>query len=289
MRVYEANGGVVLSGTAFFNLEDTFECGQCFRWDKQPDGSYTGVAMGRALAVCQQGVEVFLRGAGLQDYKNIWERYFDLARDYKQVRSALAGDCVMDSAMAHGEGIRLLAQEPFETLISFIISANNHIPRIKQIIARLCESWGEPIAFEGKRYYTFPTPQAIAGLRLKDLSILKAGYRDSYILEAARAVADGDVDLAGLCALPFHAAKAQLLKIKGVGNKVADCILLYGLGRHEAFPADVWIRRVMGHFYLGGACGPADIGRLSAEKFGAYGGFAQQYLFYYARELKIAK
>lgn len=287
MLVFERGGGAVLSGVKHFNIVDTFECGQCFRWDRQEDGSYIGVAKGRVLSISQQGTDVFLRGATIEDYKTIWERYFDLARDYGKIQKVLSCDKVLKRAIEFGGGIRILAQDPFEVLISFIISANNHIPRIKQIIFRLCESYGEPIEFEGRRYYSFPTPETIAELSLEDLKILRAGYRDKYILEAAKMVASGSLDLGKLYSMPYHKAKAELMKVKGVGEKVANCILLYGFGRHEAFPVDVWVRRMAAQYY--GACSKADIDRVLCERFGLFGGFAQQYLFYYARELKIAK
>lgn len=287
MLVFERGGGAVLSGVKHFNIVDTFECGQCFRWDRQEDGSYIGVAKGRVLSISQQGTDVFLRGATIEDYKTIWERYFDLARDYGKIQKVLSCDKVLKRAIEFGGGIRILAQDPFEVLISFIISANNHIPRIKQIIFRLCESYGEPIELEGRRYYSFPTPETIAELSLEDLKILRAGYRDKYILEAAKMVASGSLDLGKLYSMPYHKAKAELMKVKGVGEKVANCILLYGFGRHEAFPVDVWVRRMAAQYY--GACSKADIDRVLCERFGLFGGFAQQYLFYYARELKIAK
>lgn len=287
MRICEDGKDIIIKDTKQFDLTHTFDCGQCFRWNRQEEG-YFGVAMGKALYITQSGSDITLHNTTLADYKQVWEGYFDLGRDYAKIQYTLSGDPVLSAAMLHGSGIRILAQDTFETLISFIISANNNIPRIKLIVERLCQNFGQPLEY-GEKYYMFPTPERLAACSLEDLSVVKAGFRDKYILDAARKVVSGDIQLEQLKAVSFAKAKAELMRIKGVGEKVANCIVLFGLGHYSAFPIDVWIKRIIDHYYFGGEDANCDIGEFAKGKFGDLGGFAQQYLFYYARENKVAK
>lgn len=287
MQMIEKGNSILLRGAEAFDLKQTFTCGQCFRWDEAPDGTFRGVHSGRALRIGQQGDTVTLYNTTLEDYHALWRRYFDLDRDYCGIQAKLSRDTVLRRAIRAGRGIRLLAQEPFETLISFIISANNNIPRIKGIIARLCEAYGTPIPFEGDTCYAFPCAQTLAALSREDLSPLRAGFRDKYIIDAAQKVASGAVDLATIYDMDYDAAKNELKKINGIGDKVADCVLLFGFGKHDAFPVDVWVRRILDYYYPGGTH-RTDAAAFARERFGALGGYAQQYLFYYARENKIA-
>lgn len=247
-----------------FDLGATLECGQCFRWDRQPDGSYRGTAGGKALCVSQDHME-----AAMDD--PFWRAYFDLDRDYAAIREALsASSPVLAKAASFAPGIRILQQDPWEALCSFIISQNNNIPRIKGIISRLCEAFGEEME-QGVR--CFPSPERLAGLEEEDLAYLRCGFRARYILDAARKVASGEVDLKALRTAPLAQAREQLMAIVGVGPKVADCALLYGLHRLEAFPMDVWMKRAMKEWFPG----------RKPEDFGPYAGIAQQYLFHYIR------
>lgn len=286
MRVYEENGSLILSGTEDFDLGQTFDCGQCFRWEKCGD-AWEGVAFGRALRICQIGDTITLFGTTLSDWENVWKEYFDIGRDYGKIKASLAKDKVMKEATRFGSGIRILNQEPFECLISFIISASNNIPRIKKIIAALCENFGDKITYLGKDYYSFPAPEKIAGLSPEELAIIKAGFRDKYILSAAKAVAGGMIDLACLKNASSEYAKAELLKLPGVGNKVCECVMLFSLSKYSSFPVDVWIKRIMEYCYFNGEQPKEVISAFAAEKFGDLGGFAQQYLFFWARENKI--
>ncbi len=217
MRVYEENGNLILSEVRDFDLSETFDCGQCFRWEKCGDAWY-GVAFGRALKLLQTGDKITLFDTTLSDWENVWKKYFDMERDYGKIKAALSGDGVMQEATQFGGGIRILNQEPFECLISFIISASNNIPRIKKIIAALCENFGEKITYLGKNYYTFPSCERLAALSLEDLGVIRAGFRDKYILSAAKAVASGMIDLDALKRASGEYAKAELLKLPGVGN-----------------------------------------------------------------------
>lgn len=263
--------GVEVPQISDFNLAETLDCGQCFRWDAQPDGSFRGIAFDRHLHVYIDGDTLVLDGAGEEDFLRYWRGYFDLDFDYAAVRTALSAQSEeMAQAARYAPGIRLLKQDPWEALCSFIISQNNNIPRIKGIIARLCQCFGEPLEGGG---HSFPPPQRLRGLTPEDLQPLRCGFRAAYLLSAAQKVADGEIDLEAVSIMALPEAREQLMRIKGVGPKVAECALLYGMHRLDAFPMDVWMKRAMGTLFPG----------KSPEYFGVYAGIAQQYLFHYSR------
>lgn len=269
---YSINGStVVVSNMSTLSLRDTLCCGQSFRWREREDGSFFGVAMGKALCVKKVGDELFLIGTNEDDFNNIWSEYFDLSLDYKAVRESLSAlHPTLCTAARFAPGIHILRQEPFEALISFIISQNNNIKRIEGIVDRLCESFGDEIS-EG--VYSFPTAEVLSKLSVDELSPIRAGFRHRYIIDAARKVADGEVDLEALRDMPYEDARKKLMTITGVGEKVADCTLLYGLHRTEAFPLDVWMKRAMKVLFDG----------VDPSYFGEYAGIAQQYIFHYSR------
>lgn len=289
MKIQVSGSDIIITGCTEFDLVHTFECGQCFRWNKTEDGQYEGVFGKKALKAAQQDDKITLFNTTIDEYENIWKGYFDLERDYAGIQKILSkDDDVLKNAVKEGRGIRILSQEPFETIISFIISANNNIPRIKLIIERMCTLFGQKIEAYGKEYYTFPDAKKIAALSREDLAPIKAGFRDKYILDAAQKICSGEVDIDKIATMDYESAKSELKKIKGVGDKVANCILLFGFGHKNAFPVDVWIRRILEYYYFdGGSVG--DIEEFAKKRFGELGGFAQQYLFYYARENKLEK
>ena len=260
------NDNSIFIKTNRFDLQKTFECGQCFRFERCDDGSYRGIAYGKVLTLTQTDDGVLLYGVTKEEFENTFFDYFDLARDYDAVDRILESDPVLRDIIPFSKGIRILNQQPFETVISFIISASNNIPRIKKIIASLCDNFGE----NGQ----FPTPEKLASLELSDLAVIRAGFRDKYILDCAKKVASGEIDLDKIKTMTYDEASRELQKINGVGQKVADCSLLFGFGFCEAFPKDVWIKRILRHFY-----GVEDNRALN---FFGYDGIAQQYLFYYA-------
>ena len=256
-----------------FDTEKIFECGQCFRWNREEDGSYIGVAYGLAARVSASDGVIRISGTE-EDFENVWRDYFDLDRSYASIRESVGIDDYMREAAEYGAGIRILRQEPWEALCSFIISQCNNIPRIKGIIERLCESFGDALEFEGRTLYAFPSAERLAALTAEDLAPLRCGYRAQYIIAAARAVADGTLDLAALSRGDYAGAMAALKSINGIGDKVANCVVLFGLGMVDAFPRDVWIKRVESERYGG---------RLDTSVFGGYAGIAQQYMFYHRR------
>ncbi len=257
-------------GIKDFELKDTLMCGQCFRFKEQEDGSFWGVAKGREITLKKHGDSLIIFTSE-EDFLSIWKVYFDLDLDYGRVKEDLSKlHPTLAEAARFAPGIRILCQEPFEALISFIISQNNNIKRISGIIERLCALCGEEIR-EG--VYKFPTAQAMANLSVEDLAPIRAGFRGKYIVDAGAKVRSGEVDLKALEALGYNEAKAELMKIKGVGSKVADCVLLYGFHKLEGFPMDVWMKRAMAVLFP----------NLEGSAFGKYAGIAQQYIFHYAR------
>lgn len=256
-----------------FDLEKIFECGQCFRWNADEDGIYTGVAMGRAARIRKAGGSFFIT-CSEKDFKNIWYDYFDLAKNYACMREKLAVDDYMRRAVEYGAGIRILNQDRWETLCSFIISQCNNIPRIKKIVETLCRQFGDPIDFLGGEYYSFPSAQRLAPLEPEDLAPLRCGYRAPYIIDAARAVNEGRLDLDALSRSSFEDALKALKAQNGIGDKVANCAILFSLRMPGAFPIDVHMKRAIAEHY-GSNFDPC--------VFGSLAGLAQQYMFHYQR------
>lgn len=274
-----------------FELKDIFECGQCFRFNKQEDESYTGVVGNNVINVKKVDNEVHIKSVGQDNLEELVVNYFDLNRDYEQIKDKLSKiDENMQKSISYGKGIRILNQDLWETIISFIISANNNIPRIKGIIDRMSERYGKKIIFEGKEYYTFPTIDELSKASVEDLRALGLGFRDVRVYETTKMIKNKEVDLEQLKnEKDFNKVRNTLLTLPGVGPKVADCILLFStLKRWEAFPIDVWVRRVMNELYIKNPdetkVKKEEIEKIAYEKFGNLAGIAQQYLFYWKRE-----
>ena len=274
-----------------FELADIFDCGQCFRWNKQNDGSYTGVFKNNVLNVQKQRETVIFKGICNGDIEETVRDYFDLDRDYEDIKKQLSKiDENVKTSIEYGKGIRILNQDLWETIISFIISANNNIPRIKGIIERLSKAYGKEIDWNGNKYYTFPTAEELKDVSVEDFRKLGTGFRDIRLYETTHMILDGKVNLEQLQNNPNTIeVREQLLSLSGVGPKVADCILLFStLKRFEVFPIDVWVRRVMNELYIKNPdenrVNKKEIEKLAKEKFGNLAGIAQQYLFYWKRE-----
>jgi N-glycosylase/DNA lyase len=267
----EIENGIVVSGIKDLDLAQTLDCGQSFRWTEQADGSFRGIAFGKSVKVALDGTDLTILNATKADFESIWKSYFDLELDYGKIREEYSKfSPVLREAASYAPGIRILQQEPFEALCSFIISQNNNIKRIKGIVQRLCENFGEKI---GEDEFAFPTVDTLAKLSADDLAPLRAGFRNRYLIDAAQKVSSGEVDLKACKTLDYELARKELMKITGVGVKVADCTLLYGMHRLEAFPMDVWMKRAMETLFPD----------MIAVNFGAYAGIAQQYIFHYSR------
>lgn len=247
----------------------TFECGQCFRWNADAEGVYTGVVGKRVLRVREKEKSVLCSAPEAE--LPFWESYFDLDTDYSGIDAFLTDGSYLRDCAEYGLGIRILRQEPWEALCSFIISQCNNIPRIKGIVESLCRSFGDELE---PGIFSFPEPERIAPLSEQELAPLRCGYRAEYILNAARQVSEGRLDLEALSSMDGDEAFSKITSLKGVGKKVANCFMLYGLHRMDRFPIDVWMKRALKEHF------PPDF---DPGIFGNYSGLAQQYIFYYAR------
>jgi len=268
-KVEQDGQDTVLLKIQNFNLKQILECGQCFRW--VGDGNdYTGIAHGRQLRLQQSGDNLILKDVSPSEFEYIWKDYFDLSRNYSQIRRHYSTDPALAKAVDFSPGLRVMRQDTWETLITFILSQNSNIPRITKMVAQLCMHFGKVLPGGG---YAFPTPEALAALAPENLAPVKPGYRAPYIIDAARQVAEDKLNIAALQAKPSDEIQKALIRIHGVGPKVAECVLLYGFGKVERYPVDVWMKRVMASLY------PAGFPELLAPT----AGIAQQYLFHYAR------
>lgn len=280
----------ILENANSFNLRDIFECGQCFRWNKEDDESYTGVIENNVLNVKNIENKIIFKGICNGNIQGIVTNYFDLNRDYTKIKNELSKiDDYMKNSIKYGEGIRILNQNLWETIISFIISANNNIPRIKGIIERLSKKYGKEIIWNGKKYYTFPTPEELRNVSVEEYRKLGLGFRDIRVYETTKMILNKEVDLKKLFNEDTETVREELLKLSGVGPKVADCILLFStLKRFEVFPIDVWVRRVMNDLYIKNEdekkVSKKQILEIADKKYGNLAGIAQQYLFYWRRE-----
>jgi N-glycosylase/DNA lyase len=280
------DGNLYVENVRDFDLAHIFECGQCFRWIKQEDGSYRGIAVGRLTNVSFNDGTLCITNSDEQDFINKWYEYFDLGTDYSKIKSILEKDEIMREAIKTGPGIRLLKQDFWEMLISFIISANNMIPRIMKTVDSLSVLRGKCIEPEANAY-AFPDTEALAGASLEEIQQCRAGFRCKYIYQTSRMMAQGTVDAEQLKQMDTHQARKELMKLPGVGPKVADCILLFSGLKYDVFPIDVWVKRVMEELYLKKEATLKEIQDFARKQFGDLTGYAQQYLFYHARLNRI--
>lgn len=268
MKIITEQNRIIIEDFGSFDLGLSVDCGQSFRWAQNENGLWCGIVGGKYLQAEQTDEQIIFYTCN-QDFDSLWRKYFDLDTDYKSLCERLSDDEYLKAATTQCSGIHILQQEPWEALCSFIISQNNNIPRIKGIISRLCESFGEKTDFG----YTFPSAETLAALEPEDLAPLRAGFRARYIIDAARKVSNKEVDFEKIKNEPIEFGREELQKIKGVGAKVAECTLLYGFYKIEAFPIDVWVKRIMAEMYPDGL----------PESAKGIEGIAQQYLFHWRR------
>ena len=276
--VTEKDNYIEISGLDRFSIDKIFDCGQCFRFDPVGDG-IEGVAFGKILRFEQETADkVKIYGIKKTDFDETFCRYLALDEDYSAVDSdiitRLKGDITIKEAIKYGRGIRILRQDRWEALCSFIISQNNNIPRIKKIIENMSREFGEKI---DETHYAFPTAESLYNAGVDKIFELKTGFRAKYIYDAAEKVVTGKIDLLSVDKMTTDEALEYLMQIKGVGLKVASCALLFGFNKTDAFPVDVWVKRVLEKYYPDG---------LDLTNLGAYAGMIQQYLFYYERYKK---
>lgn len=271
---------IVIKNLTDFSLVDTFDCGQCFRFNKMENGHFIGVAFNRVAEFFMEDGNLVIKNVTREEFLKDWVSFLDLNRDYKEIKEELSKDEVVKKAIEYGKGIRILKQEFFECLISFIISQQNNIPKIKKAIETFCSLFGDEVVYDGNIYYTFPEFEKVKDITLKDLEPLKIGYRDKYIIDAIKKIKDNEISYEKLLNMSYEEAKKNLLTINGVGEKVANCVLLFSLLKSEAFPVDTWIKKAMESLYN---LEVKEIPEYTKINFGKYSGFAQQYIFYYIR------
>lgn len=261
---FKKDGKDILLKQSDFNLDETLDCGQAFRWEKISQNTYKGAFLNKPLVIsAEEEPEVFrLHNTTEEDFLNIWADYFDLSTDYKELKMRFCQDETLSKACNFAGGIRILKQDKWEALSSFIISQNNNIPRIKGIIGRLCDNYGG-----------YPSSADMSEETVESLGFLRAGFRAKYLVDAVSKINSGELNLDSVAEMPIEDARKALMTIKGVGPKVAECALLFGFYRTEAFPKDVWVKRVMEKWYPNGL----------PDCVKGVEGIAQQYLFHYIR------
>lgn len=280
----------ILENYEAFEPRHIFECGQCFRWNIQEDGSYTGVFKGNVLNVKKENNKIIFKGICKDNIISVVNDYFDFDTNYKQIKEKLSKiDNYLKQSIEFGSGIRILNQDLWETIISFIISANNNIPRIKGIIERISKKYGNEIIWNNEKYYTFPIPAQLSKASVEDLRGLGLGFRDKRVYDTTKIILNGEISIEELeNEKDTNKLREKLLTLPGVGPKVADCIMLFGLKRFEVFPIDVWVRRVMNELYIKNEdetkVNKKEIEKLAIQKYDKLAGLAQQYLFYWKRE-----
>lgn len=278
------------------DLEQTFECGQCFRWNRQECGSYRGIAYGRIGEVYIEDnivkVKVAQNFVDEESEKEFWRYYLDLKRDYGQIKRFLAQkDSHIAKAIKSGEGIHILKQETWETIVSFIISQQKQIPQIKKCVEALARNCGtEAGNFSGEVYYNLPSPKELARLTEDDLKPVGLGYRAPYLIKTAKQITDcGILEKSKRCSENISQWTdledyIPILDLSGVGPKVENCIRLFGMGQVESFPIDTWIKKVMNQAYGFAENDMVGMKKFAENQFGEYGGIAQQYLFYHIKK-----
>ncbi len=284
MQLKEDKGNILIENAVHFDIDHIFYSGQIFRFEKSTDNIFTTAAYGRILKIGQKENQVTFYNVTMQEFERQWFHFFALDENYDEIIRAVNTDEIMLRALEYGRGIRILKQDLWEMMISFIVSQNNNIPRIKKIIQTLCENFGSKIVEGNDIQFAFPTIAQLENITQDEFKEIGLGYRDSYIADAVCKVGWGEIDLEMIKKMDTMQARAELMKIKGVGGKVADCILLFGLSRYEVCPHDVWVKRIFSEKYgVEKICEKTGY-EFARKKWGKYAGIAQQYLFYCERE-----
>lgn len=284
MKLREDNGNIIIENITDFSISQTLECGQCFHFYKIGEEEYIVIAYDKMLHIRQEESTLIFYNTNLYEYKEVWEKYFDLNRDYSAIKKYLIDrDKTLIPAIEDKYGIRILNQEFSETLMSFIISQTKQIPQIKQVVKSISDRFGKLVGeYDNVKYYAFPDIDALKKITKEEFLECKAGFRAEYLVEAAKFL-KYEMNEEYFKKFTYEEAKKELTSIKGVGEKVANCVLLFALGYRNAFPVDVWIKRTMEDLYFHKEAKAADIQKFGEDLFGEYGGYAQQYLFYFGK------
>lgn len=289
MKYTVRENDIILHEYESFVVSQTLECGQCFRFTQIGEENYIIVAYGKILNIYCDGTDIVFKNTTEEEFNNIWYNYFDFGRNYNDIKKKISeNDEILQKAVEYAPGIRILNQDRFECLISFIISQNNRIPMIKKVISNISKKYGRYIgSVDGEEYYAFPNPEELIKADEAGLMECKTGFRAKYIIDAVQKVIHGEINL-NADDMDTETLRKMLMTIKGVGPKVADCTMMFSFGRCETFPTDVWVKRIMSELYFNGReASVKEIHQKAEECFGNYAGYAQQYLFNYARQFKI--
>lgn len=289
MKYTVRENDIILHEYESFVVSQTLECGQCFRFTQIGEENYIIVAYGKILNIYCDGMDIVFKNTTEEEFNNIWYNYFDFGRNYNDIKKKISeNDEILQKAVEYAPGIRILNQDRFECLISFIISQNNRIPMIKKVISNISKKYGRYIgSVDGEEYYAFPNPEELIKADEAGLMECKTGFRAKYIIDAVQKVIHGEINL-NADDMDTETLRKMLMTIKGVGPKVADCTMMFSFGRCETFPTDVWVKRIMSELYFNGReASVKEIHQKAEECFGDYAGYAQQYLFNYARQFKI--
>ena len=289
MKYTVRENDIILHEYESFVVSQTLECGQCFRFTQIGEENYIIVAYGKILNIYCDGTDIVFKNTTEEEFNNIWYNYFDFGRNYNDIKKKISeNDEILQKAVEYAPGIRILNQDRFECLISFIISQNNRIPMIKKVIGNISKKYGRYIgSVDGEEYYAFPNPEELIKADEAGLMECKTGFRAKYIIDAVQKVIHGEINL-NADDMDTETLRKMLMTIKGVGPKVADCTMMFSFGRCETFPTDVWVKRIMSELYFNGReASVKEIHQKAEECFGDYAGYAQQYLFNYARQFKI--
>lgn len=290
MRIHADNKNTIIYDVIDFDLTQTLECGQCFRFYKQAENDYVIVAYKNLLHIKQEDNKLIFYNCNEDMVRKVWIPYFDLDRDYSEIKEyLLKQDNKLERAIKEKYGVRILNQEFHEMLISFIISQNKQIPHIKQLVMRISENYGEYLGtVNGMDFYSFPDIVALEKITEEDFRKMKTGFRASYLRDAVCRLGDGRISIESMVGLSENETRKKLMEIKGVGEKVANCVMLFSLGFRAAFPIDVWVKRIMENLYFDGKdTSKEEIQEFASKLYGEYGGYAQQYLFCFGRDNKI--
>lgn len=292
MRIFTEKQNTIIEGIEDFRLSQTLECGQCFRFYKQDENDYVIVAYKNLLHMKQENDTLIFYDCDINSVKTIWIPYFDLDRDYAEIkRFLLEKDNLLRDSINEKYGVRILNQEFHEMLISFIISQNKQIPHIKQLVRRISEEYGEYLGeINGEKYYSFPEVEILGTITEEQFREMKTGFRAPYLADAVEKLSKNVISVVDFQGMDEDDARKKLMEIKGVGEKVANCVMLFGLGYRSAFPIDVWMKRIMETLYFQGKDTKKElIADFAKEMYGEYGGYAQQYLFCYGRDNNVGK
>lgn len=283
---FYSDSKVVVKGIRNFVPAHIFENGQCFRWSKTEVGTYIVVAKNRVIEIEIYEGDLIIHNSNLDDFENIWIKYFDLLRDYSELKHSLRKYDHLDQAIEFGNGLRMLNQDPFEMIISFIISSNNRIPMIKKAINNISEKFGECTLYNGNKYYFFPSLERLSSVTQEEFRNCSVGFRDKYLFNTIKMIFENN-DIESIMSLSDDECHKALQRFSGVGSKVSDCIMLFSMEKYSAFPVDVWVKRAMMKFYVAPDTSLKKIRDFGRNLFNELSGFAQQYLFYYVRENNI--